>query len=102
MKFVKLESKNCELCGEPFEYNPRNKRSSIRRFCSLLCAQKNVYLCTDSSINLVNEKLKKLGFITSIRHNNRIFFDKNSSIVFLDWISKNIEIQKEYLYKWKK
>ena len=22
--------------------------------------------------------------------------------VFLDWISKNIEIQKEYLYKWKK
>ena len=23
-------------------------------------------------------------------------------IIFLDWISKNIEIQKEYLYKWKK
>lgn len=284
MRFNKMEIKNCELCGEPFEYNPKNKRSSNRRFCSLLCAQKNnglnnkdrrhtdewkkmmsdknkgennpfygkvhsveslakmskssqwdeskykycniskdekeiidgilisdgsisasrisgrlsiiskyqetidriisdlpsieflkpwryeskldkrtsksytnyqskslyyhnllseynrwykngvkiipsdinitplmcywwfvgdgynindnVYLCTDSfdneSINLVNEKLKKLGFKTSIRPNNRIFFDKKSSIVFLDWISKNIEIQKEYLYKWKK
>jgi len=39
---------------------------------------------------------------TTIRSNNRISFDKNSSVNFLEWISGDIEIQKEYLYKWKK
>lgn len=66
----------------------------------------NIYLCTDSfdkeSVKSVNEKLKQKGFTTTIRSNNRIFFDKKSSIIFLDWISKDIEIQKEYLYKWEK
>lgn len=66
----------------------------------------NVYLCTDSfdkeSINLVNKKLKQIGFTTAIRSSNRIAFDKKSSTDFLEWISKDIEIQKEYLYKWKK
>jgi hypothetical protein len=66
----------------------------------------NVYLCTDSfdkeSVNLVNEKLKQKGFTTSIRSSNRIAFDKKSSVDFLQWISRDIEIQKEYLYKWKK
>lgn len=66
----------------------------------------NIYLCTDSfdkeSVKSVNEKLRQKGFTTSIRPNNRIFFDKKSSIIFLEWISKNTEIQKEYLYKWEK
>ncbi len=66
----------------------------------------NVYLCTDSfdnsSLMMINDKLIESGFNTSIRKNNRIAFDKKSSIVFLDWISKDIEIQKEYLYKWKR
>lgn len=66
----------------------------------------NVYLCTDSfdksSLMMINDKLIENGFNTIIRQNNRIAFDKKSSIIFLDWISKDIEIQKEYLYKWKK
>lgn len=66
----------------------------------------NVYLCTDSFdveyVKLVSEKLKQKGFNNTIRSNNRIAFDKRSSAEFLDWISKDIEIQKEYLYKWKK
>ena len=68
-------------------------------------SNKNVYLCTDSfdknSVEKINDKFKIKGFKTSITSRNRIFFDKKSSIIFLDWISKDIEIQKEYLYKWK-
>lgn len=66
----------------------------------------NVYLCTDSfnieCVEMVIKKINNLGFKTSRRKNNRIFFDKKSSVVFLDWISKDIKIQKEYLYKWER
>lgn len=49
---------------------------------------------------LVN-KLNSLGFECTIqKSNNRIRINSKSKKVFLDYISKNIEVQKEYLYKW--
>lgn len=64
----------------------------------------NVYLCTDSfkreeNIFLI-EKLKMLGFDTSLMKNNRIRFKKEDSFKFLNWIDDN-KI-KEYNYKWEK
>ena len=71
--------------------------------CDGFILNNNVYLCTDSfnEDNLLFIKIKLInnGFNASIRK-NRISLDKKSSIDFLKWISNNIIIQKEYLYKW--
>lgn len=65
----------------------------------------NVYLCTDSfdleSLEFISKKINEFGFKNSIRKNKRISLNKESSYRFLEWISKDIKIQKEYLYKWK-
>lgn len=72
--------------------------------CDGYSINKNVYLCTDSfetkHIENIIYKFKEIGFKSTIRKNKRIFFDKKSSIDFLNWISNGIQIQKEYLYKW--
>ena len=72
--------------------------------CDGFILNNNVYLCTDSfnEDNLLFIKIKLInnGFNASIRKNKRISLDKKSSIDFLKWISNNIIIQKEYLYKW--
>lgn len=66
----------------------------------------NVFLCTDSfevkHIENMIYKLKEFGFISTIRKNKRIALDKKSSLVFLDFISRDVQIQKEYLYKWQR
>lgn len=71
--------------------------------CDGFILNSNVYLCTDSfdkkSLLLIKNKLEKENFNVSIRSNNRIFFNKKSSIDFINYISNNINIQKEYLYK---
>jgi len=65
-----------------------------------------VYLCTDSftkdDLIIMVEKFKKLGFRTNVTTRNRIRFYKADSIKFLKWISQDVKIQQEYLYKWKK
>lgn len=72
--------------------------------CDGFILEDNVYLCTESFIEkdleLLKKKLNDLGFDVTIRKNKRIFLSKESSINFLKWISNDIEIQKEYSYKW--
>lgn len=74
--------------------------------CDGFLLNNNVYLCTESfryeDLLIIKDKFEKIGFSTSIRKNKRVFFTKESSIRFLNWISfeNKIEIQKEYLYKW--
>jgi len=55
----------------------------------------------DNDLLFIKNKLIDNGFTASIRKNKRISLNKKSSINFLKWISNNIIIQKEYLYKWK-
>ena len=102
-----------------FEYNRWYKNGikiipSDVKITSLMCywwyvcdgfiLDNNVYLCTDSfnkdDLIIILNKLNKLNFKITIRSNNRLFFTKQSSIDFIDYISDNINIQKEYLYKW--
>ena len=63
-----------------------------------------IYLCTDNfdeiELNKLSIKFKNIGFKNSITKNNRIRFFKKDGFDFLEWISNNINIQKEYLYKW--
>jgi len=71
--------------------------------CDGFILNNNVYFCTDSfnfkDLETLKNKLIDKGFRASIRKNKRIFLNKKSSLDFLNWIS-NINIQKEYLYKW--
>ena len=64
----------------------------------------NVYLCTEcfmeDDIKNVSIKLNNIGYKNSITTKNRIRIFKKDSNIFLKNISKNVEIQKEYLYKW--
>lgn len=48
----------------------------------------------------ISNNINKLGFKNRITSKNRIRFYKKDSENFLKWISNNIDIQKEYLYKW--
>jgi len=72
--------------------------------CDGFILNNNVYLCTDSfndnNLELLKNNLIINGFDVSVRKNKRIYFKKESSINFLNWISEDIEIQEEYLYKW--
>lgn len=72
--------------------------------CDGYILKDNVYLCTDSfnadDLKIIQLKFKELNFNVSITKNNRIFFKKESSLNFLKWISTDINIQNEYLYKW--
>lgn len=73
--------------------------------CDGYLLNNNVYLCTDSfdeqSLYLLKIKLESLDLKVSLRKNKRIFLDKKSSKIFLKWLSSDIDIQKEYSYKWK-
>lgn len=64
----------------------------------------NVYLCTESFdklfIEKISTKINNIGFKNSITSRNRIRFYKKDSEKFLKWISNDVNIQKEYLYKW--
>lgn len=84
----KILTKKCELCSLDFEYNSGNKRESNSVIGGLL------------EMGIL-EKINEFGFKNSIRKNKRISLNKESSYRFLEWISKDIKIQKEYLYKWK-
>lgn len=74
--------------------------------CDGYVVKNNVYLCTDSyeknEILELIDKFQNLNFKCNLTSKNRIRFYKKDSGEFLKWISKNIEIQKEYLYKWEK
>ncbi len=65
----------------------------------------NVYLCTecytDNDLIIISEKLEKIGYRNSITSRRRIRIYKKDSIAFLCNISKDTQIQNEYLYKWK-
>lgn len=71
--------------------------------CDGYLTDNNVYLCTDNFqkkyLKLISNKMKKNGFNNSITTRNRIRLPKKDTINFLNYIS-NINIQKEYLYKW--
>ena len=73
--------------------------------CDGYISNKNVYLCTEcfdeDDLNDIKKIFTDHNFFISIRKNKRIFFNKKQSIEFLNWISKDIDIQKEYEYKWK-
>lgn len=97
-------------------YNDNIKRVPINiKITSLMCywwyicdgfiLDDNVYLCTDSfdlnDLELLKNKFEEIDFDVSIRKNKRIFFNKKDSLNFLRWISDDVNIQEEYLYKWK-
>jgi len=67
-------------------------------------SNRNVYLCTDSFTKDDNyyliKKLNKEGFNPSLRSNNRIAFNKQDTIKFLEWITPKSGIMKQYKYKW--
>ena len=47
-------------------------------------------------IDKISLKLNDIGFKNSITKNSRIRFFKKDGFNFLEWISDNINIQKEY------
>ena len=85
------------------------KISSLMCYWWYICdgynSNNNVYLCTDSFTNNDNKKLIKKfnenNFYPTLTSQNRLFFDKEESIKFLNWIiihNENINI---YNYKFK-
>ena len=70
-----------------------------------ISSRNNVYFCTDCFDNeyliFISNKITEFGFKNNITSRKRIRLFKKDSKEFLDWISSDIEIQKEYLYKWK-
>ena len=85
------------------------KISSLIFYWLYICygynSNNNVYLCTDSFTNNDNKKLIKKfnenNFYPTLTSQNRLFFDKEESIKFLNWIiihNENINI---YNYKFK-
>jgi hypothetical protein len=64
------------------------------------------YLSTNcfsiEDLNILKDKFKDIGFKCTIIKENKLSFSTESSIRFLDWMrnDKNVNIQKEYLYKW--
>jgi hypothetical protein len=72
--------------------------------CDGYISNDNVYLCTDSFddsyVKDISNKINDIGFINRVTNRNRIRFYKKDSINFLKWISNDLEIQNEYIYKW--
>jgi hypothetical protein len=64
-----------------------------------------INLCTESfdeeNLSFIVETFSVIGFFVKITSRKRIFFNKKETIKFFDYI-KDIKIQKEYEYKFKK
>lgn len=72
---VKVETKNCELCKSEFEFNPNDKRSSQKRFCTSLCAKRSNGLSNKGRIH--TDDWKKMMSEKNKGENNPFFGKKH-------------------------
>lgn len=74
---------------------------NLKEMSTVILIEPNLILLEQLSNNYKHLKDKhNIGFKNSITSRNRIRFYKKDSENFLKWISNDINIQKEYLYKW--